>query len=136
MSGVDDRLRLAVKNNAQWCDLVCRAAGIATTWQTEFWVAGRSTPRFYPEAITLQPNLAPAELIAALPAGRCSIKDSFADLGLGDDGFRELFTARWFYRDPSTDPAASDWTGHPHGVGLRGMAHDMGVSRGAGAQSG
>jgi hypothetical protein len=108
---VDDRVRLAVGNNARWCDLVCRAAQIATSWQNEFWVARQPSPRFYPEAITLREKLAPAALIDELPSGRCSIKDSFADLNLAHDGFEELFDTWWIYRDPSAVPARADsWT--------------------------
>jgi hypothetical protein len=34
---VDDRISLAVENNAQWCDLVCRSHGMSTSWNDGFW---------------------------------------------------------------------------------------------------
>ncbi len=39
----DDRVSLAVENNAEWCDLVCRSRGIPTSWQTGFWVSRQPT---------------------------------------------------------------------------------------------
>ena len=108
---MDDRVRVAVENNARWCDLVCRAGRVATSWQNGFWVARQPSPRFYPEAITLHERLAPASPIAELPSGRCSIKDSFADLNLSEQGFEELFSAVWIYRDAPSGPSpARGWT--------------------------
>jgi hypothetical protein len=104
-------VRRAVENNARWCDLVCRSHGITTSWQEGFWVSRQPSPRFYPEAITLQRSLAPAQVIEELPSGICSVKDSFADLELESHGFEPLFDARWIYR-AFTDgaPPATGWT--------------------------
>jgi len=40
----------------------------------------------------------PERLISQLPSGRCSIKDSFADLDLTPYGFQPLFEATWISR--------------------------------------
>jgi hypothetical protein len=102
---------MAVENNARWCDLVCRSHGITTSWQEGFWVARQPSPQCYPEGITLQENLAPKQLIDELPAGICSVKDSFADLDLASHGFEQLFEARWIYRAPTSGTAApTGWT--------------------------
>jgi hypothetical protein len=91
---VDEMVGVAVANNANWCDLVCRSHGISTSWFGGFWVSCRPSPQFYPEGITLQENVAPEQLINELPDGLCSIKDSFSDLDLADHGFERLFDAR------------------------------------------
>jgi hypothetical protein len=91
---------VAVANNANWCDLVCRSHRISTSWFGGFWVSCRPSPQFYPEGITLQENVAPEQLINELLDGLCSIKDSFSDLDLADHGFERLFDARWIYRVP------------------------------------
>jgi len=108
---VDDRIRVAVENNAKWCDLVCRSQGISTSWNDGFWVSRQPSPQFYPEGVTLQRKVSPEQLINELPPGLCSVKDSFADLDLASRGFEQLFDARWIYRVPpvSTEPATG-WT--------------------------
>ena len=108
---MDERVRAAVENNANWCDLVCRSHGIPTSWLEGFWVSRQPTPRFYPEAITLRENVAPEQVIAELPAGICSVKDSFADLDLASHGFELLFEATWISRTPTASTApAGGWT--------------------------
>jgi hypothetical protein len=40
----------------------------------------------------------------------CSVKDSYADLDLTQDGFDVLFTAQWIYRDPAPPKyVVSEW---------------------------
>lgn len=41
------------RNNADWCDLVCRSHGIGTARDEAAWVALRRSPPFYPDAVTL-----------------------------------------------------------------------------------
>jgi hypothetical protein len=50
---MDELLQQAVEDNARWCDLVCAARGIPTTWAAGLWAARRRPPRFYPDAVTL-----------------------------------------------------------------------------------
>jgi hypothetical protein len=96
-----DRLADAVHNNAAWCDAVCRAHGVPTSWQPEWWAAHRRSPTFYPDAITLRPGAAFATVAGSLEAGRgSSIKDSWADLDLEPYGFTPLFDARWITLNP------------------------------------
>jgi hypothetical protein len=108
-----DRLAAAVLNNARWCDAVCRAHGVPTSWQDDWWTAGRRTPVYYPDAITLRPSASfdrAAELIEAGPDG--SVKDSWADLDLRSYGYQLLFEAHWITREPGEAPTGetSDWT--------------------------
>ncbi|WP_433306409.1 hypothetical protein ACQP2F_20715 [Actinoplanes sp. CA-030573] len=91
-------LPAAVRNNAEWCALVCRTHGVASRFGDRAWRAEGQPPPFYPSAITLTPDAAAADV---LPAS--SVKDSYAALDL--DGFTPLFEARWIHRPaPSRVP--------------------------------
>lgn len=103
------RLEAAVRNNANWCDLVCRSHGIPTSFRPELWTTVQPAPQLYPDAVTLQPHVAEQDVLTAIsPRPAASVKDSFATLELGRHGFDELFAARWITHDPT--PARSDWT--------------------------
>jgi hypothetical protein len=99
---IDDRIIRAARNNAEWCDAVCRAHGNPGEFHDGIWINRKAVPRFYPNAGTIA---APSErqlalideLIAArLPSG-WAIKDSFSKLELASRGFRILFDAEWIY---------------------------------------
>lgn len=88
------------------------------------------SPTLYPDAVTLDPAVDPAELLRRIDQSQgCSIKDSFASLRLAEAGFHVLFQAEWIYRDPpeaagipagwtvvSSSDELSDW-GAAHGGG-------------------
>ncbi len=99
---LDDRYVRAARNNAQWCDAVCRAHGNPGEFHDDIWLNRNAVPRFYPNAGTLaEPGLRQIalidELIAAhLPSG-WAVKDSFSMLDLEPRGFRLLFDAEWIY---------------------------------------
>lgn len=98
-------LAAAVRNNAEWCDAVCRRHGLPTAWHPDAWIARRRTPEFYPDAVTLVPGAAPEAVLARIDASPgCSVKDSFATLDLAPYGFRVLFAAEWICRDVPADP--------------------------------
>ncbi|MGO4570778.1 hypothetical protein [Microvirga sp. 2TAF3] len=97
--------RIAARNNALWCDAVCRAHGNPGEFRSTIWLNRHGTPPFYPDAVTLEPGDAPGhvDLIADL-VGRngdrgWAVKDSFCNLDLSPLGFETLFTARWLFRD-------------------------------------
>lgn len=95
----------AVRNNADWCDLVCRAHGNAGEFRRKIWINRKPVPRFYPNAQTLMAS--GAEMLesidelarAGLPGGR-AIKDSFASIDLVSRGFTPLFDAEWIALHP------------------------------------
>jgi hypothetical protein len=99
---LDDRYVRAARNNAEWCDAVCRGHGNPGEFHDGIWLNRNPVPRFYPNAGTLaepsQRQLALIdELIAArLPSG-WAVKDSFSMLDLESRGFRMLFAAEWIY---------------------------------------
>jgi len=99
---LDDRTIRAARNNAQWCDAVCRAQGNPGEFHDDIWLNRHRVPRYYPNAGTLaEPSQRQLELIDQLLAARLpsgwAIKDSFCMLDLSSRGFEVLFAAHWIY---------------------------------------
>ncbi|MFG2973692.1 hypothetical protein ACGFYY_11880 [Streptomyces sp. NPDC048331] len=113
-------LRRAALNNAQWCDAVCRAHGVSTHYDGEsLWVGARRTPPMYPDAVTLEPGVPAGSVVRGVDIASpgCSVKDSFADLDLAEDGFEVLFEAQWIHRpaaapipEPEAEAAGLEWS--------------------------
>lgn len=111
----------AVRNNAVWCDAVCRSHGRPGTFEPHAWVSHTPTPRFYPNVVTLsgaEGAEAQRAIVAALAtsglARPWAVKDSFAALDLTPLGFRSLFDATWIGRSagmplPSAVASDVDW---------------------------
>ncbi len=99
----------AARNNAFWCDAVCRAHGLPTEFRAAAWRCLRPAPPFYPNVVMLDPAARAAEQarLEALP-GAWALKDSFAALELEPLGFRLLFEAHWIARTPSPGPERPD----------------------------
>lgn len=100
------RISAAIANNVQWCDLVCRAHDVPTTTRGGVWLATEKPPELYPDAITTQPGTT-AATVAGLLKGRpgSAVKDSWADMELSEEGFVELFSARWISHEPAQSNA-------------------------------
>ncbi|MBO9554332.1 hypothetical protein [Cellulomonas sp.] len=89
----------AAANNAAWCDLVCRAAGLPTVTRPDLWSTPRRSPDAYPDAVTLRAGVRATDVLAAVDSSPgASVKDSFADLDLTPHGFTLLFSALWITR--------------------------------------
>lgn len=102
-------VRAAARNNAEWCDSFCRTHGIAGRLRADSWCSPVRTPPYYPDAVTLLPEVAVEELLSRIDASEgCSVKDSFAELDLATAGFRPLFRAEWLVRDPPEPGRASE----------------------------
>src|SRR3954462_805415 len=100
----------AARNNAEWCDLVCRTHGIETAFSDRAWVALRRSPRSYPDAVTLSPLPSVGDVLSRIDTSAgCSVKDSFATLDLAEDGFRVLFEAEWIHRPAAAPAPAPMW---------------------------
>jgi hypothetical protein len=99
--GAEALLHAAVINNARWCDAVCRSHGYPGEFGGRLWIsAGHALP-FYPNAITLSPDITAAEATAGQdPSRPFSIKDSFARLDLVPHGLTPLFDAEWIALPP------------------------------------
>src|SRR5215211_524581 len=105
MRGVLEPIEAAARNNAAWCDAVCRTHGLAGTFTDGAWSVPRRSPPLYPDAVTISmstPAVSILERVDASPG--CSIKDSFMCLDLASDGFETLFDATWILRPPD-EPA-------------------------------
>jgi hypothetical protein len=104
MPSVPDRslARAAARNNAEWCHAFSRTHGVAGSFHAAFWSSRVRTPPYYPDAVTLRPNIAVEDLLSAIDVGEgCTVKDSFACLDLGAAAFRPLFRAEWVVRQPA-----------------------------------
>jgi hypothetical protein len=103
MPSVPDRslARAAARNNAEWCHAFSRTHGVAGSFHAAFWSSRVRTPPYYPDAVTLRPNIAVEDLLSAIDVGEgCTVKDSFC-LDLGAAAFRPLFRAEWVVRQPA-----------------------------------
>ncbi|GAA1885849.1 hypothetical protein GCM10009837_04170 [Streptomyces durmitorensis] len=99
----------AARNNAEWCDAVCRTHGLRGEFGAGMWSSARRTPPLYPDAVTLTPDASAADLVARIDTASpgCSVKDSFACLDLDPLGFEVLFEAQWIHREPGPTPVAA-----------------------------
>ena len=109
-----DLVRTAARNNADWCDLVCRLHGQTGTYHDGGWTVPKRSPPLYPDAVTLDPAASIDAILAAIDTSPgCSLKDSFACLDLASGEFRVLFEAQWICREadlPSPEaPAGMRW---------------------------
>ncbi|MFJ3513391.1 hypothetical protein [Streptomyces sp. NPDC090131] len=108
----------AALNNAEWCDAVCRAHGLAPQYDDEhLWVSPERTPPMYPDAVTLEPSVSAKSVLLRMDTDSpgCSVKDSFAGLDLAGDGFEVLFAAQWIHRPagarlPEAGPSGVEWS--------------------------
>nr|WP_295931905.1 hypothetical protein [uncultured Dyadobacter sp.] len=93
----NDLLNIAVRNNAEWCSIVCDSHGVLGNWEPSFWSCARQPPMFYPNIISLNPicDLQTIGRKIAELEGSLSIKDAYDSLGLGTLGFARLFKAHW-----------------------------------------
>ncbi|MEV4473293.1 hypothetical protein ACFFR3_22470 [Nonomuraea salmonea] len=97
----------AARDNAAWCDLMCRAHGRPGMFAGVAWTNPVRTPPFYPDAVTLSPLATATDVLPHIDAGSgASVKDSFATLDL--PGFEVLFEAHWIHR-PAPGPAETTW---------------------------
>lgn len=106
-----DPLTLAVRENATWCDLVCRLHRFTPEGDAQLWWSARRTPDLFPDAVTLVPDLPVLDVLGPIAdSPGASVKDSFATLDLTDQGWTVLFEATWIARPPGVgaDPAVAD----------------------------
>ncbi|MFH8571106.1 hypothetical protein [Streptomyces sp. NPDC017993] len=106
----DRWVRIAARNNAAWCDAVCRAHGVPGSFDDRAWAGARRTPPLYPDAVTLTPEASAADVLPRVDTRSpgCSVKDSFACLDLASAGFEVLFEAQWIHRPAGTPAPVAD----------------------------
>ncbi len=102
VSSADRRssVQAAARNNAEWCDAVCRAHGLPGDFGAAAWTNPRRTPPYYPDAVTLTASASGEDVLDRIDTSSrgCSVKDSFARIDLAPLGFRVLLQAEWIYR--------------------------------------
>ena len=99
----DDLDEIAARNNADWCVAVWRTHGLTVEDGPGLVLCPARTPRFYPNAVTVERGASPADQVAAIavlcaarPDIPLAVKDSFARLDLAPLGFTELITSPAF----------------------------------------
>lgn len=104
----ESRARAAARNNAEWCDAVCRAHGLPGAFDADAWTNAHRTPRYYLDAVTLAATASAEHVLDRIDTASpgCSVKDSFTRLDLTGAGFRVLLEAEWIYR-PQPDPVST-----------------------------
>ena len=102
------------RNNAEWCDAVCRSHGLSPEFSLAAWTCPQRTPRYYPDAVTLTASTVSDDVLARIDVSAgCSVKDSFGCLDLTEAGFGVLLEAEWIYRSPREPETAAPtvpWT--------------------------
>lgn len=128
-----DPVLAAAANNADWCELVCRANAVATQRNNRWWSAASRSPAQYPDAVTLTPTVKVRELLGTIDnTDGASVKDSYGTLELAGGGFRLLFKAHWISRPPpapaGTAGPAWDEVSDPHSLREWADAHGIGAT--------
>lgn len=108
------RVEQAARNNAIWCDTLCRAHGAAGEFHEALWLNRNPVSRFYPNVVTLveqrhvADQLTQIQALAATFPGHWAVKDSFAELDLAALAFQLFFEATWIWRAPSVPLSQAD----------------------------
>ena len=102
------RAERAARNNALWCDTVCRAHGVPGEFTGSVWLNRHRVPRFHSNAVTCRERRGDdarreqlqVMLEAGLPPG-WGFKDSFRAIDATGLGFEVVFEATWIWREPA-----------------------------------
>ncbi len=102
------RIEQAARNNAIWCDTVCRAHAVPGEFDDAVWMNRHPVPRFYSNVVTLADQRHAAVQMACIQdlldsslLAKWSVKDSFRALDLAALDFQVFFEATWLWRAPS-----------------------------------
>ncbi|MCG9651075.1 phosphoenolpyruvate synthase [Vibrio brasiliensis] len=102
-------LNQAINNNLIWCQTVAKLHQINGEQRQAYWQASATMPTFFPNLVTLKPQLTSEAIIADLPKqGTFFIKDSFAQLDLESAQFIKLFDAMWYCASQLANLTKSD----------------------------
>src|SRR5215204_654858 len=103
----------AAQNNAEWCHAFCHTHGIVGDRHVAFWSSPVRTPALYPDAVTLRPEISVERLLMGIDTNDgCSVKDCFASLDLGADGFRPCSGPSGWSRSRGSLPVRSGVVAH------------------------
>jgi hypothetical protein len=59
-------------NNAEWCDAFCRTHGIVGHFRAGYWFSPVRTPRYYPDAVTLLPEITLDQVLSTSTPARAA----------------------------------------------------------------
>ena len=114
----------AARNNAEWCDLVCRAStGARACSAADAWTTTRRAPQYYPDAVTLEPDADRRALLDRVDATRGL---------LGQGQLRRRSTS---HRSDSVCSSKPQWIGRARGSGSGARPQRAGDRSGALASS-
>jgi hypothetical protein len=68
----------AARNNAEWCDALCRTHGARTTLDGVAWTSRTRTPPSYPDAVTFVPEPDVPSLLARIDTARTIVDQQHA----------------------------------------------------------
>lgn len=110
---MSDLLDQVVRNNAEWCSLVCAThGGDPGDFGFASWIIKGRAPLYYPNMVTLRSGCAAAQTEQAAHFTELQgigIKDSFFELDLAPLGFRAAIQGHWIcYRNVQSD-SQLDW---------------------------
>ncbi len=110
----DPALTLAVRENATWCDIVCRLHRLTPQADANLWWSDRRAPSWYPDAITFDAAVSEFDVLRRIhDAPGATVKDSFSTLDLEPHGYRVLVDATWVARPPGAAASAGRATLDP-----------------------
>ncbi len=102
------KIELAARNNAVWCDGMCRAHGVPGEFHGAVWVNRHTPPPYHSNLVVMSAAATQSAVVAhvhdlmTLPlAPDWSVKDSFFNLDLAGEGFGVLFDAWWLWAEPA-----------------------------------
>ncbi len=93
------KVKWAIDNNIELCHSVALAHELSPVRLPDVWRCGAPMPPFYPNLITRSAHqLAQTEIreLKDLLPGGWGVKDSFANLDLGDERFQCVISGAWF----------------------------------------
>lgn len=103
MGKMQPDVALAARNNAAWCDIVCRSHGAPGEFRGHAWFTKHPSPPYYPNMVTLAPHNEDQDLalvdevVAAIGKNNeIGVKDSFANLDLTSRDFTPIIDAQWY----------------------------------------
>lgn len=107
---MEDILNKAVRNNAAWCDAVTNSHNASGQFLEEVWINRNVVPRFYPNVITLKPNVNDiTKFLEQIPLPTFTIKDSYNSLNVAENRYSILFEAEWIALRASLSVPTENW---------------------------
>lgn len=107
---MEDLSKKAVRNNAVWCDTICRSHNANGEFLKNVWINNNVVPRFYPNVITLNPHLDDiSEFLKQITLPSFTIKDCYNSLKVDKQAYSILFEAEWIVQIAPLLENAENW---------------------------